>query len=123
VFANTPTRVQNYGRLPVSDVVIEIDLIRHSGRTVVYLVPVGLLPPCREVKVEDQNSLYTTGVLKDVDKVRLKVHYVDPAGYHWLRGTSGLPEIDRQGVPRSDQNTNGQIVRSELTEMKYCAPP
>jgi hypothetical protein len=119
VFAETPTRVQNYGRLPVSDVVVQIDLYRPKGDPITYLVPVGPLPPCREVRVLDQDSLYRSGTLRDVERVQLRVHFVDPAGYRWVRATSGAPMTDT-GPPKRNVRTNADLVRSEQAVLKPC---
>ncbi len=125
VFADTPTRVQNYGRLPVTDVTVEVQLVRDQNKTSeVVLVEVGPLPPCHEVSIVDEDALYDSGDLAGVTEVRLRLHYTDPQGNRWWRGTSGPPQAGESAPQPTDAAslTRPELHRSEITPLTYCAP-
>lgn len=124
VFAETPTRVQNYGRLPVSRVVIQVDLAYLDRRVTTYMVPLGPLTSCEEVTIVDHGSLYKEGHLKDLKGVNLLIHYTDAAGYAWQRGVSGPPRPDSDPLPKGNGpiGVTGHFDRSSPQSMKRCSP-
>jgi hypothetical protein len=54
---NVPNLVQNYARLPVSEMTIAVDLQYQNGETKTYEIPVGSLPGCRQVGITDGGNL------------------------------------------------------------------
>jgi hypothetical protein len=124
ILGDTPTRVQNYGRLPVSDVVIRLDF-ESDTQVVTYLVPVGPLAPCQEVEVVAQVGLSEIGITGDLRKVfpGLRVYYTDPAGFRWVRGTNGPPTETRDGPPSVNGDSirsNEDLVRSDIVPFQPC---
>lgn len=120
LFADVPTKVQNYGRLPVSEVVIEIRLTLTNGATERYIAPVGPLAPCKEIEVVEPDLETHKAMLNDAERVELYVHFTDPAGYEWVRGTSGNVQMD-EGWPLGADEIAGKLSRSEITDLRPCA--
>lgn len=117
---DVPNLVQNYARLPVSEMTIAVDLKYENGRTTTYKIPVGSLPPCRQVGISDGGNLEKSGLAKGVDNVVTYVYFVDPTGHKWKRyvgqepaEVSTIPEVD---LTRS----SNMIVRTDLQRIDPC---
>jgi hypothetical protein len=82
---NVPNLVQNYARLPVSEMTIAVDLKYADGRMETHEVPVGSLPPCRQVGITDGGYFRKSGLAGSVRDVVTYVYFVDPTGHKWKR--------------------------------------
>jgi hypothetical protein len=82
-----------------------------------FLVPIGDLPPCREVEV-------TKSPIRpeDVQLLGISVRFTDAAGQDWIRSKGGGPPEadDRRSYPENAQW--GGCTRSEIRSIENCAP-
>lgn len=121
VLGNEPTLVQNYGRLPVSSVVVEIHLLYRNGDARTLLVPIGVLPPCRETQIVEDLEPGRPISLRDVERVRLRVRFTDAAGQEWVRSTTGLPEAASNDTSDRAERWGG-LNRSAIRLIAACSP-
>lgn len=112
---DSPSTIQNYGRLPVTDVVVELNFGIGTDSPATYLVRIGPLQPCQQVSILET----TPFLIYDIAKTKLSVHFTDPAGQAWIRGTSGPPRDDIDGIPETNDN-RGSLERSEITTIPTC---
>ena len=116
-----PNLVQNYGRLPISNVSIEVNIVRSRGQTRNYVVPIGTLGPCRQVGVTDGGYLEKSGQKDYVSRIDLFVLFTDPNGNKWKRGV-GAPPIGVEVIPDIDMAlpNDNDIVRTGIQQVSPC---
>jgi hypothetical protein len=64
---------------------IAVDLKYADGRMETHEVPVGSLPPCRQVGITDGGYFRKLGLAGSVRDVVTYVYFVDPTGHKWKR--------------------------------------
>lgn len=118
---DVPNLVQNYARLPVSEMTIAVDLLYAGGQTETYEIPVGSLPPCRQVGITDGGYFTKADLAGWVKDVITYVYVVDPTGRKWKRYVGQEP-IEVTTIPRVDvvDHSVAEIVRTDIQRIDPC---
>jgi hypothetical protein len=118
---NVPNLVQNYARLPVSEMTIGVDLKYRNGETKTYEIPVGSLPGCRQVGITDGGNLEKLGIASGVEDVVTYVYFVDPNGHKWKRHVGQEPtEVATIPEVYVSSSTTSEIVRTDIQRIDPC---
>lgn len=89
-----------------------MDLKDENGETLTVEIPVGSLPPCRQVGITDGGYLEDSGLERDVEEVITNVYFVDPAG----------PEMETLCGTRTYRSSNNPRDRRwESQDLGDCA--
>lgn len=115
-----PNLVQNYARLPVSEMTIAMDLKYEDSKAETFEIPVGSLPPCRQVGITDGGNLRSE-IAKGVTDVITYVYFVDPMGHKWKRYVGQEP-VEVSTVPEiyMDASNGGMVVRTDIQRIDPC---
>jgi hypothetical protein len=100
---------------------IAVDLNYENGETRTFEIPVGSLPPCRQVDITDGGYLQDSGPEGGVEDVITYVYFVDPAGRKWKRYVGQEP-IEVPTIPEIDVSSHRTlgIVRTDIQRIDPC---
>jgi hypothetical protein len=100
---------------------IGVDLTYTDGHTDTYEIPIGSLPPCRQVGITDGGDLEKTGRAEGVTDIVTYVYFVDPTGHKWKRYVGQEP-TEVETVPEVPIRSRRMsiIVRTDIQRINPC---
>jgi len=100
---------------------IAIDLKYRNRKPETYEIPVGPLPPCRQVGITDAGNLEKEGLTEGLQDFVTYAYFVDPAGRKWKRYVGQEPK-EVATIPKVDVTAQGTapIVRTDIQRIDPC---